>query len=110
MLLGMLGKHVCHFLTKPDSLVYSVYKAWHFKNGSFLTAQLANNPSYIWRGIFQVQEFVRKGARKGLGNGEKTLLFHDPWLPNSSSLSSYGLDPCLADSTISIHFNAGGER
>ncbi|XP_074337079.1 uncharacterized protein LOC141674258 [Apium graveolens] len=48
-------------------------------------ANLGNNPSYVWRGIVASLEWLKGGARRRIGDGENTLVWRDPWLPNQSN-------------------------
>jgi len=45
--LAMLGKQGWKFITKPNSLVARIFKARYFPSGSYLTATLGHNPSYV---------------------------------------------------------------
>lgn len=69
-------------LTKPDALVTKIFKARYFKYGDFLTANLGSNPSFIWRSIIAAQNLVKKGVRRGIGNGESVFIYKDLWLPS----------------------------
>lgn len=36
----------------------------------------------MWRGIFAALDAVKVGARRRIGDGEDTLVWQDPWLPD----------------------------
>jgi hypothetical protein len=49
--LAMLGKQGWKFQTDTNSLVARIFKARYFPNGTYLTASLGHNPSYVWHSI-----------------------------------------------------------
>lgn len=61
----MLGKRGRRLFTNEDSLVSRVFKAKYYSEGSFLTAALGNNPSYVWRSIWEAKDVVKSGIRWG---------------------------------------------
>uniref|UniRef100_A0A803PR19 Reverse transcriptase domain-containing protein n=1 Tax=Cannabis sativa TaxID=3483 RepID=A0A803PR19_CANSA len=65
---SLLGKQGCRLLTHEQSLVSRVYKARYYPHGSFLTATLGSNPSFIWKSIFESQDLVKAGARIRIGS------------------------------------------
>uniref|UniRef100_A0A803PEE1 Reverse transcriptase domain-containing protein n=1 Tax=Cannabis sativa TaxID=3483 RepID=A0A803PEE1_CANSA len=83
--LALLGKQGWRLLSRPNSLVARVYKARYFPNESFLTAQLGNNPSFVWRSIWEAQDIVRKGTRWQVGDGGSISVLGDPWLPDADN-------------------------
>lgn len=60
---AMLGKQGWRLMTQPLSLAAQMFKARYFPHGSFLTAQLGTNPSFVWRSIWEAQSFLRKGVK-----------------------------------------------
>jgi hypothetical protein len=60
---SMLGKQGWKFQTDTESLVSRILKARYFPHGTYLTASLGHNPSYVWRNILQARFIVRGGAR-----------------------------------------------
>lgn len=81
---AMLGKQGWRLLTNPKSLVARVYKARYYRDIDFLSAKLGSNPSFIWRNVLAAQDLVRRGARKGIGNGDSVFIFKDAWLPSEA--------------------------
>lgn len=45
--LALLGKQGCRLLTQEDSLVGQIFKARYFPLGSYMSAELGNNPTFI---------------------------------------------------------------
>uniref|UniRef100_A0A803P1W9 Reverse transcriptase n=1 Tax=Cannabis sativa TaxID=3483 RepID=A0A803P1W9_CANSA len=99
--LSFLGKQGWRLLTKKDTSVERIYKARYYPNGSFLQAELGQNPSFIWRSIWEAQDLVRKGARRLIGNGSTVNVLLDPWLPMDSNPFIVSDHPGLVDTTVS---------
>lgn len=57
--LALLGKQAWRLITKPDGMVSKIYKARYYPEGSFLTAKIGANPSYIWRSVLESQELMK---------------------------------------------------
>uniref|UniRef100_A0A803NUT9 Reverse transcriptase domain-containing protein n=1 Tax=Cannabis sativa TaxID=3483 RepID=A0A803NUT9_CANSA len=70
--LYFLGKQGWRLLTNENSLVSMVYKARYYPTGSYLTAEIGQNPSFIWRSIFEAKGLVCVVQEDQLGVG--TLL------------------------------------
>jgi hypothetical protein len=84
--LPMLGKQGWKLQTDSDSLVSRIFKARYFPHGTYLTASLGHNPSYVWRSILQARFIVRGGARWCIGTGASIPLMHEPWLSDGSCI------------------------
>lgn len=78
--LAMLGKQGWKFITEPDSLVSRIFKARYFPSGSYLSAVIGHNPSYVWRSIMHARFVVRGGARWKIGSGASIAILNEPWL------------------------------
>uniref|UniRef100_A0A803P564 Reverse transcriptase zinc-binding domain-containing protein n=1 Tax=Cannabis sativa TaxID=3483 RepID=A0A803P564_CANSA len=65
--LALLGKQGWGLLINPDSLVSKVFEARYFPQGSFLTATIGSNPSFVWRSMLEAQTLVKKGPDGLLG-------------------------------------------
>lgn len=83
--LAMLAKQGWRLLKEANPLVSEVMKAKYYLETNLLTTELCHNPSYVWRGIFAALEAVRAGARQKIGDGEDTMVWHVPWLPDEES-------------------------
>lgn len=81
---AMLAKQGWRLLTEVNPLVTAVMKAKYYPQTDLLNAGLGNNPSYVWRGIVAAMETLKSGVRRKIGNGENTLVWQDPWLPDIS--------------------------
>uniref|UniRef100_A0A803QE18 Reverse transcriptase n=1 Tax=Cannabis sativa TaxID=3483 RepID=A0A803QE18_CANSA len=98
--LALLGKQAWRLLTEDDSLVCRVYKARYFHEGSFLSASLGNNPSFIWKSIFEAKSLIKAGARIRIGNGLRTNITTDPWLPDKHQPLITSSHPALAGNYV----------
>lgn len=54
-----LGRQAWRLVTNQSSLASRIFRARYYPNGSFLTAKLGNNPSYIWRSILEAQVLLK---------------------------------------------------
>uniref|UniRef100_A0A803PNG6 RNase H type-1 domain-containing protein n=1 Tax=Cannabis sativa TaxID=3483 RepID=A0A803PNG6_CANSA len=98
--LSFLAKQGWRLLTNESSLVSRMYKARYYPNGSFLTAALGQNPSFIWRSIFEAQDVVKQGARRSIGSGQTVSILNDPWLPDSTNPYVQFTHPALVDQHV----------
>ena len=78
--IAILGKQGWCFIINPDSLVSRLFKAKYFADGDYLKAKLGNNPSFIWRNVFEEKNLLRDGVWWRVGNGEKIKVLGQPWL------------------------------
>lgn len=49
--LALLAKQSWHNVMNPESLMVRIFKAKYFPHGSFLEADVGNNPSCTWRSL-----------------------------------------------------------
>ncbi|XP_042946916.1 uncharacterized mitochondrial protein AtMg00310-like [Carya illinoinensis] len=86
--LALLAKQGWRLLRNEDSLLYKVYKAKYFPNSSLFDSKVCASSSYVWKGIWEALDCLRKGCRWRVGNGQTVRIFKDPWLPDCSSVSA----------------------
>lgn len=60
--IAMLAKQDWHLLNDLNPLVTGIMKVKYFPNTNFLSAQLGDNPSYMWRRIIVAQEVMKQGC------------------------------------------------
>ena len=77
----MLAKQVWRFIHNKDTLVYKVFSAKYFPNGSILDAPVHSKSSYAWKSILQAREVIHNGAIWRIGNGEAINIWDHHWLP-----------------------------
>ncbi|XP_060966250.1 uncharacterized mitochondrial protein AtMg00310-like [Cannabis sativa] len=98
--LALLGKQGWRFLTRPESLVSRIFKARYFSNGTFLSASLGNNPSFVWRSVWEAQALVRAGVRWSVGNGASIDVLNEPWLPDQHNPFVSSSHPALHQAKV----------
>lgn len=67
----MLAKQGWRLINNDNPLVTACMKVKYFFSGNFLTVKLGANPGYVWRSILAVQEIMRKGCIRRIGNGRQ---------------------------------------
>lgn len=83
--LAMLGKQAWRFITKPNSLVTKVFKARYFSDKSFLEAVVGNNPSFVWRSIWEAKQVISADMRWKIGSGNSVNILGQPWLLDANN-------------------------
>ena len=59
---------------------YRVFKAKFFPTGDVFDAKIKSG-SYAWRSIPGARKVIAEGAKWRIGNGCRTRIYHDNWLP-----------------------------
>lgn len=77
---ALLGKHVWKCIQKPDLLVSRVLKARYFPCVHVLEASKGIHASFIWTSIWHAKEYLAKGFRWVVGDGQTIIAARDPWL------------------------------
>ena len=65
--------------------MHALLKAGYFPNTFVMNADLGNNPSYTWRGIWEARWVVKRGLCWRIGNGESVRIWKDPSISESHS-------------------------
>lgn len=91
--LALLGKQVWKFCNNPQSLVTRLFKSRYFPLDNILNATKGSSSSFVWAGIWEAKEHLRKGFRWIVGDGENIKIFKDPWLKGKR-------DFCVEDSHV----------
>ena len=78
--LSMLAKQGWRLLTNTNSLCSRVYRARYCPNCYILNASLENNPSFVWRSIWEARSLLKLGVRWSVGAGSSVDILHQPWL------------------------------
>uniref|UniRef100_A0A803NSR7 Uncharacterized protein n=1 Tax=Cannabis sativa TaxID=3483 RepID=A0A803NSR7_CANSA len=73
----------------------------YFPSTDFLSADLGNNPSFVWRSIWDAQRLVRLGAVRTIGNGESTSILSHPWLPDPKNQYVTSIHSGLLNNSVS---------
>ncbi|KAM6568955.1 hypothetical protein CsatB_016940 [Cannabis sativa] len=105
--LAMLAKQGWRFLVSPTSLASRVFQAKYYPNSDFLSAELGNNPSFVWRSIWSAQSLVKLGCQRAIDNGMSTSILKHPWLPDPVNpfvtSNALGLTNQMVNSLMDIH-------
>ncbi|CAL1376774.1 unnamed protein product [Linum trigynum] len=80
---ALLARQMWNLYQRPSSLVARLMKAKYYKKSSVLDASLGYRPSYVWRRLMGVQEFLLNGLRWTIGNGASVRIWGDRWLPST---------------------------
>lgn len=76
----------------PNCLMARVLKSKYFKDCSFMEAGLGNNPSWVWRSIWEGRKVLEAGFRWSIGNGASVRIDKDPWLPLAGDFKPRRID------------------
>lgn len=78
--IALLGKHIWKCSQNPDLLVSRILKAKYFPDTHILKAKKGQGSSFIWTGLWNAKEVLKKGFRWVVGDGEDIVATQDPWL------------------------------
>lgn len=78
--LALLGKQIWRMCSSPTSLMARLFKARYYSNTNILNAVKGSGSSFVWNGIWEAKEQLKKGFKWILGDGRDIRIFHDPWL------------------------------
>ncbi|CAL1410544.1 unnamed protein product [Linum trigynum] len=81
--IALLARQLWHLHQRPESLVSRIMKAKYHKNVNILEARIGYRPSYVWRSLMGVQEFLVDGLRWKIGHGSAVRIWGDRWLPST---------------------------
>jgi len=83
---ALLAKQVWRLIHQKDTLLYRVFSAKYFPNGSILDTPIHPKCSYAWRSILQAHEVINKRAIWLVENGHMIDFWNHRWLldPNYS--------------------------
>lgn len=95
---AMLGKVIWRFCHQPDSLVARIFKARYFPSNHILQATEGSDSSFVWKGIWEAKECLKKGFRWVLGDGRSIHAFKDQWIPGK-------MDFCVEDNHSNVNRN-----
>ncbi|CAN0906581.1 Uncharacterized mitochondrial protein AtMg00310, partial [Linum grandiflorum] len=77
----LLTKQLWGLYQRPNALISRILKAKYHKHTSFLDANVGYRPSFIWRTLLSVQDFLWRGLRWCIGNGSDVAIWGDKWVP-----------------------------
>uniref|UniRef100_A0A803NPI6 RNase H type-1 domain-containing protein n=1 Tax=Cannabis sativa TaxID=3483 RepID=A0A803NPI6_CANSA len=62
-----------------------IFKAKYYPNGSYVTASLGQNPSFVWHSLFEAQSLIKTGCRWCIVDGSSVSVLDQAWLPHSEN-------------------------
>lgn len=91
---SLLTKQAQCLLQDKSSLSHKVFKARFFPNCSIMEATDSRLGLYAWRSILIGRDVLQRGARWGVGNGEKINIWLHHWLlrKHSPQVTSHPLE------------------
>jgi hypothetical protein len=104
---AMLGRQCWRLLTDPSSLRARVLKGRYYPDCDFWNAPKPRSSSYTWRIIQFGMQIVREGVHWGIGNGEKTQILANKWIPGVPPYTLRPLVPLLPGQTVDTLMMAG---
>jgi hypothetical protein len=84
---ALLAKQFWRLWCSPDNLVSRIMKAKYYAQSSILEAKIGSKPSFAWRSILGSCNLVKEGLFWKIGNGEKTRIWGDKWVPRQTTFS-----------------------
>ena len=88
--LAMVARQAWRILQNPGTLSAHLLKSIYFPTIDFLSAELGNHPSQVWRAIIEGRDTLKQGLIKRIGNGADTNIWTDNWLPREEMMRPYG--------------------
>jgi hypothetical protein len=82
---ALLARQGWRLIQYPNSLVSRFLKAKYYPHQSFLDSTVKGNASFTWRSICESKGVLVDGMRFRVGSGSAIKIWHDSWLPGSSS-------------------------
>ena len=82
MMHSLPSKYIWQLMQNKDTLLYSVFKARFFPNGTILDTNLSARGSYAWNSIKKASHVITKGLLWRIGDGAQTCIQRDSWLPD----------------------------
>jgi hypothetical protein len=101
---AMLGRQCWRLLTDQTSLCARVLKARYFPDCDFWNATVPRSSSYTWCSIQFGMQLVKKGIRWGIGDGTKTSILPDNWIPDTPPQTVRTLVPLADDMKVNSLF------
>ncbi|KAL6524701.1 hypothetical protein OROHE_015983 [Orobanche hederae] len=84
--MAMLGEWVSRVIRFRDSLLSRVLKVKYFPDCDIVDARPNPNGSFTWKSIFGTIDFVKRGLRWRVGNGQNIDVWGDNWMHPRSNL------------------------
>jgi hypothetical protein len=83
---ALLARQAWRLIQNPTSLCARVLKAKYFPHGDIRDTVFASDPSPVWKGVEFGLDLLKKGLINRIGNGKRTQITRDQWVPRDSDL------------------------
>ena len=80
---ALLANQVWKILKRPHSLIYRLFKARYFRDGSLFSATRGAQPSYAWNSMRFGRDLLQQRIQFSIRDGQSTIMGLDPWLPTT---------------------------
>lgn len=78
---ALLANQVWKIMHRPNNLLFRLLKSRYFRSTNILSAPKGYQPSYGWNYLRFGCELLKLGTQTSIGDGKKTQIGVDPWLP-----------------------------
>ena len=79
---AMLAKQVWRLLHDQSSLIFQVFKAKYFPQGTVFDAKKSSR-SYAWQSILKARSIIEAGFMWRVGDGSTIRVYWDKWIPEN---------------------------
>ncbi|KAG7616431.1 Endonuclease/exonuclease/phosphatase [Arabidopsis thaliana x Arabidopsis arenosa] len=87
---GLLAKISWRILQKPSCLLAKILLGKYCRSVPFLDCNAPGNASHGWKGILIGRDLLKHHLGKAIGSGSTTLLWSEPWISLSQSITPMG--------------------
>lgn len=77
---SLLAKQGWRLIRNEDSLFARTLRERYYPHGTFMSASLCHNSSYVWQSIIEERKVLELGLVWVIGNGQSVRFWQDPWL------------------------------
>lgn len=78
---ALLANQVWKIMHRPNNLLFRLLKSRYFRSTNILSTLKGYQPSYRWNSLRFGCELLKLGTQTSIGDGKKTQIGVDPWLP-----------------------------
>lgn len=68
-----------------ESLCAKILRGQYFPTGDLLNCELKKDNSYTWQSVWTGTHTLKRGHIWRVGDGMKTNIWDDPWIPSNPS-------------------------
>jgi hypothetical protein len=83
---ALLARQAWRLIQNPSSLCARVLKAKYYPHRNLLDTIFTSDPSPVWKGVKFSLRLLKEGIINRIGNGSKTQILRDNWIPRDCGL------------------------